>query len=484
VSLSNRWKLAAFLASGMIVAPALAADSGSSQPDLSGEIQALKARIDQLQTQQDAQNLASREAQQRAAQDSLIKDASQHSQLFDSVGFSAGWNASKQQFFIGSEDGKFYAHPIIIFQFRGIANDREKTKKHFSDDTQLGFEIRRAKWGFDGNLFTPDLTYKFQWQGTQTTAPTVEYAFAQYVFAKHIAGGDFALRAGQFRGVFSKEETVGDTNQLLAERSLANALIGGNAPAAGAVQPNAVQGVDLLWLGRENPVHAEIVVHDGYAGALTTFTQPHGTAVVFPQVPANPPSNPSYGGVQGRVDWKLFGDWTDTTDFTGINSGKKDLLDIGVGADYSDEQGAKALRYTADAQYQISHKLSLYVAGYGDNFNFRRVKTPATTPHIINNYGGLIQGGYLLTPAWQAVARYSVTKLDDKFKIGGWGTFQEIAAGLNYFGPDGTWGNHAKFTVDVNYLPDGTPAAAGLEYLASTANRSEVVLRAQWQVWF
>jgi hypothetical protein len=323
VSLSKKQKLVWLLAAGVIAGPATAAESVDSQPDVSGEIQALRARIDQLESQQIARQKAAAEGDHQIALDSSLKDAAQHSQLMDSVGFSAGWNPAKQQFFIGSEDGKFYAHPIIIFQFRGILNDREKAKKHSTDDTQLGFEIRRAKFGFDGNLFSPDLTYKFQWQGSQTTAPTIEYAFGQYVFAKNIAGaGDLAVRAGQFRGIFSREENVSDSNQLLIERSLANALVGGNAPAAGAVQANAVQGVDLLWLGKNNPVHAELTVHNGYAGALTAFTQPHGTPVTFPQVPVNPPSNPSFGGVQGRVDWKVFGDWADTTDFTGINSGK------------------------------------------------------------------------------------------------------------------------------------------------------------------
>jgi hypothetical protein len=80
------------------------------------------------------------------------------------------------------------------------------------------------------------------------------------------------------------------------------------------------------------------------------------------------------------------------------------------------------------------------------------------------------------------IARYSVSKLDDDFEIAGTSTFQEYSVGLNWFGPNGTWGNHAKFTVDLNYLPDGSPSEPGLDYLASPGN-AQIVLRTQFQLW-
>jgi hypothetical protein len=400
----------------------------------------------------------------------------------DAVGLTGVWDAARQQFFLGTEDGTFYLHPAVYFQFRGIVNDREQFKKHHTDDTQMGFEVRRLKFAFDGNLFTPDLTYKFQWQDSIAGAPTLEYGWVQYVLLKRIGGtGDVAIRAGQFKDIVFKEEFTGDPFQLLVERSLANVLVGGNAPLS-----NLTQGVDFMWLGKESPLHAELLIHNGFGSALTAFTQPRGTAVVFPQVPANPPTNPSFGGATARVDYKVFGDWADTTDFTGMNSGKKDLLDLGAGVDYTSAQGEEALRYTVDAQYQIAKKLSIFAAGFGDNFMFRSVKSPKTTPHILNNFGAMIEGGYLITPAWQLVGRYTIVRLDPKVKPAGFtfSTFQEISAGLNWYGPNGSWGNHLKLTVDLNYLPDGTPAFGGLEYLASTGRHDEIVLRSQLQLWF
>ena len=180
------------------------------------------------------------------------------------------------------------------------------------------------------------------------------------------------------------------------------------------------------------------------------------------------------------MDYKFFGDWTDTTDLTGQNSGKHDLLDVGGGLDYTDAQGAAALRYSIDAQYQIAHKLALLVAGYGNHFDFR-----GNAPGVAGsqkNFGAQVEGGYSLTPSWQLVARYSVVKLDKAFKLAGTGTFQEFAIGANWFGPNGAWGNHAKFTLDLNYLPSGSPGAGGLDYLASPGE-DELVLRMQFQLW-
>lgn len=455
------------------------AGTPTSQPDIDSEIRSLRARIDQLEADQQARARADQEAQLQASLDRASEDADRHSRFLDAPSFSAGWNKSKSQFFIGSEDGSFYFHPGIIFQVRGVVNDREKAKKHDTGDTQLGFEIRRAKFYFDGNLFTPDLIYKFQWQDSVAGgAPTLEYAWAQYTFLKNVAGaGDVAVRAGQFKDIPFKETFTGDNVQLLAERSQAEAIVGGAAPPS-----NLVQGVDFLWLGKNNPLHAELLLSDGYGSGLTTFGQPHGTSVTLPQSPANPPTNPPYAGAAARVDWKVFGDWADTLDFTGVNSGKKDLLDLGAGIDYTSAQAQQAIRYTADLQYQIARKLSIFAAGYGDYFDYRDLKKGL--PGFVNNFGGLLEGGYLLDPALQIVGRYSISKLDSHSKIAGVGTFQEFAAGINWFGPHGQWGNHAKFTLDVSYLPDGTPANAGADYLASPSSKREIVLRSQFQLWF
>jgi hypothetical protein len=453
----------------------LAADPATepTTKELLDQIKQLQNKVEQLEAKQNQSS-----ADVATTVDKIVNDASRRSQLLVTDGnLAGGWNAQKQQFYLGSEDGNFYLHPSVILQFRGNVNYRENAKDSGNSSTEEGFEIRRAKFGFDGNIFTPDLTYRLQWQDNSTGTPNLEYGFVQYVFQHNVWGNaDLGVRAGQGKNIIFKEENVGDTAQLMVERSMAESLVGGNAPPS-----NLVQGVDFLVLGKENPFHADFQVNDGYGSGNTNFTQPHGTVPTFPQDPSAPPNNPGNFGTAVRLDWKVFGDWADTNDFTGKNSGKKDLLDIGGGVDYTDAEGATAVRYTIDAQYQIAQKLSVYVAGYGAHFDFR--DTAAGVPGSQNNYGAQAEAGYSLNRAWQLVGRLSISKLDDEFEVNGTSTFQEYAVGMNWYGPDGAWGNHAKFSFDLNYLPDGSPSLPGLDYLASQGN-NQFVLRTQFQLWF
>ncbi len=468
----------------MALPPILARADEPAQPgsNVAAQIGELQQQLNELKIQQAHQREVIQQKEKQATVDGVLNDADKHSQMLDVTGISAGWNEKKKQFFIGSEDGNFYFHPIGIFQVRYNLNDREHAKKSGDGDFEQGFEIRRSKFGFDGNVFTPDLTFKLQWQDGTAGAPVLEHGWAQYVYAKNAFNiGDLAVRVGQTKDIVFKEEFTGETNQLMTERSLANNLIGGNQPPS-----NVLQGVDFLLLGKENPLHVEVELHNGFGGANTSFAQPHGPATTFPQIPVDPPTNAGNWGVSARADYKVFGDWADTTDLTGINNGRHDLLDIGAGVDFTDAQGAQAIRYTVDAQYQISRKLAIFAAGYGSHYEFRNLAAtaPASTQ---NNYGGMIEGGYLIDPAWQLVARYDVVKLDSNFKVGGaggQGTFQEAEVGVNWFGPNGSWGNHARLSTELCYLPNGVTAQSGLDYLASSKNNNEFVLRTQFQLWF
>jgi hypothetical protein len=220
-----------------------------------------------------------------------------------------------------------------------------------------------------------------------------------------------------------------------------------------------------------------LIFDNGDNSGLTNFTD---------VTPAGAQDN--FGG-GARADYKVMGDWADNSDLTGIQA-KKDFLDIGAGVHYS--QGATVLpvgrpssstvRWDIDAQYTVAKKFVLYGAFLGDYIG---ANSTAAGKHERTDTGGLIEGGYSLTPAWELVARYDVTNFDNSFKVAGRQFFQEAGLGVNWFlGDEGSFGNHAKVTVDCDYLPDGTPALTGLDYLASPAGRDAVALRAQFQLWF
>ena len=104
--------------------------------------------------------------------------------------------------------------------------------------------------------------------------------------------------------------------------------------------------------------------------------------------------------------------------------------------------------------------------------------------HLYEWEGRCATYGYFLDPAWQLIARYGIVALDRDFKVGNQDKFHEIAAGVNFFlGDRGSYGNRAKITVDVTYLPNGSPAALGNDFRASPNKKDEIVGRAQLQLW-
>jgi hypothetical protein len=447
---------------------AVQAGAQAEPPDLRQKVEALEAEVRELREQRAITPVYSvRDVDAVIA--AVQADASART-----PGLSRGGSAGHDEkgFFIKSDDGNFALYPDLFVQFRGVANYREDGKRGDSSSTESGFEMRRAKIGFYGTAFSPDLTFRFLWQDTVTGgALALQYGYAQYTFAHNVAGnGDLAIRAGQFKNIVFKEEFTPDRAQLMVERSLANALLGG------AALGSETQGVDLLFIGAENPLHAELLIDDGIRSSNTDFrdNQPVTTVVGGVSTTTNVATN---FGVAGRVDYKVFGKWKDADDLTGI-AGREDLLVIGGGVDFSQGDNNSTVHYTVDAQYQLRRKLVLLAALYGNQVDLRNTSGPSNR----SDWGVQVEAGYFITPALQAIARYSLVKFDSSFKTGGEDTFHEISGGLNwFFGKDGEFGNRAKLTIDVNYLPNGSPAQPGLDYLANPNKKDEVVVRTQLQ---
>ncbi|MGD0463085.1 MAG: hypothetical protein ABSB74_11425 [Tepidisphaeraceae bacterium] len=142
--------LAAGIISVGFVASAALATAPSTQPSptdqqLLNRINALEDEVHQLraqqqQTQQQSQQQGPQK-QETSGADSLLQvqtDADEHSQLLDtSGGFVGGWNPQKMQFYVGTDDGKFYFHPGVIMQFRYV--EAYTNRPH---DSTEGFEVR------------------------------------------------------------------------------------------------------------------------------------------------------------------------------------------------------------------------------------------------------------------------------------------------------------------------------------------------------
>jgi hypothetical protein len=406
-----------------------------TREQLQQELVALKARIAKLEAK--AQSDPAVQASAQTTKQDVLADAEKRSKLPTG---SAGWDKG---FFIKSDDGNFSLRPSAQMQFRHIANLSEDDDG--DDHLDSGFEVRRMRFRFDGNVFSPDLTYSFVFD-TDRSSGTVSLldAWAAYKFADQ-----WTVRLGQFKESVFHERDLQPFTQLAVERSLVDAVLGGN-------QTYRVQGVSLIYGGgKDDAVRAEFAVHDGANSRNTNFEDT---------------ANGDFG-FGARGEYKLKGDWADYKDFTAKGT-KSDLLVLGVGGDYTQAGDSDILRSTADAQWENTTGLGLYGAIHG---NFSDGSLGDGT-----DWGFLAQAGYLINKKVEVFGRYDVVLFDDDTINGD--TFNEFTIGANYFlGPDGAYLHRAKFTLDFVYLPDGAPSAqTGLGILAS--DQDEFVVRGQFQL--
>jgi hypothetical protein len=440
-----------------------------TQAELLKQLDALKAKVEQLEAKQQQIEARPSTAEVDATVDRVIQDADSHSQLLDAEGFTAGYNKGK--FLIQSADGNFVLNPNLQFQYRFVANSREDGKHGDEDSTDSGFEVRRLKFAFDGTVYG-NIDYKFQWATSRTNGtPVLDEGWVRYKFK----GTPWAIQAGSLISDWDRETGVGSKRQLAVERSFLH-----DALSAGATNSDIyVQGVRGIY-DNGGALRASLSYTDGFATRNTPFTDTGGGST-FLQI-----ANPQWG-VQGRVDYKIQGDWKQYDDFTALHN-TKDLLVIGGGFEWDTADNINALFHTVDVQWepQAVKGLSAYGAFVGLQRDFRNA--PAGGTGVTYDWGFLVQAGYLLSDHWEVFGRYDYTSFDSDAPptTGSIGAaadvtdnVHEITAGLNYYIHD----HAAKFTADVTWLPNGSPVdlnAAGI--LQQSNDSNQFLFRAQFQL--
>ena len=448
---------------GAATARAADAPDAPRVDDLKQQIQVLQERVRNLESGGTSTRPSVAADDPATISSVLADDAERRSRVLNLAaggGLTAGYDKG---FFLKSEDGNFLLKPSVNFQFRYVANERNdvggaSTEDQFSD----GFEVRRARFRFDGNVISPKLTYSFVWDTNRAGGNvTLLDAWAQYQLTP-----DLAVKGGQFKESWDHERDVSGFQQLAVDRSLIDAFLGGNLT-------DRVQGVSLILGGtKDRPYRAELAYHDGANSKNTNF-QDYPTGASASVVNAA-----THWGTGLRGEYKLSGDWANYKDFTAKGT-KNNLLVVGGGAEYSDHIGYNVLLATADVQWELADRLGIFGAvnaSYNDPHS-------GSSNSSRTDYGALVQAGYLLNKKWEVFGRYDFVKLDeDAVPAGAEDLIQEITAGFNYYlGPDGNALHRAKFTVDFTYLPDGSPSdqtQAGV--LASDGD--EFLLRAQFQL--
>jgi len=445
------------VAAGALAALGAAGTARAAEPtteQLMQQIQQLQAKVDQMETKQQAVNSKDVDATVEA----VLKDADKRSQLLQMEGFTAGWTKDKG-FRIQDAAGNWVLHPNFQFQFRSVTSFRHDGKQvdasgQGSDDIENGFEIRRMKFGFDGNAFTPDLTYFFLWntaQGSVSGGNDAGSVFLEQAWIKYFFNDDWAFRVGQFVNPVFHEQTTSSKYTLEVERSLANILITGS-------NESFTQAISLIYDHKDSQIQAEFGLEDGFTSGNTDF------------VDKNEGASQNWG-IFGRVNFFVNGTREQYKDFTAMGN-RNDLLVFGVGADLTEMGNDTQYLWTADCQWENTAGLGVYAAAIGNYLD------SGDLDNQFCNYAFLIQAGYMINDRWEVFGRYDFTKVDEAITSGGHDEFCEITLGANWY----VGGNHnAKVTVDLSWLPNGCPADIGaLDYLAT--DDDEVVIRGQFQL--
>lgn len=430
----KRRTIPALVAGALGMGGALAMAAEPTQQELLVQLQELQAKV------------AAMEAKQVNTQDvdatvaSVLADADRRSQLMQVEGFTAGYNKGK--FVIQSADGNFVLNPFVQFQLRWVTNWRDEPVDGSDDETEDGFEIRRSRFGFQGNMFTPDLQYKFMWDSDdEGGGVSLLDAYIKYQFSDA-----WAFRAGQYKDNVYHEETTSSTKQLAVDRSLVNELIGGGLT-------DRVQGVNLIW-DDGGKMRAEFGYNDGAGSSNTDFQDENSTDF----------------GISGRFEWMIGGeDWKYYEDFTAMGN-DSDIFVMGAGGNWTQSGDDNAYFHTVDAQWENAGGLGIYAAylglaadgDAGDSYN----------------WGFLVQAGYMLNEQWELYGRVDYTDPDDDGDLGiGTDDTTEITIGVNYY----LKGHAAKVTIDGFYLPDGSPSnESGIGVLAG--DNDEFGIRGQFQL--
>ena len=470
------------------------------------KIEQLESKISTMETRHDAEIAAIRNengdkwlTQQRAQEirelvNDVLSDSETRSSLQGSP-LTAGWHNG---FFIGSADGNFKLEVSGEIQARMAFNNQPSANRVPPNDgpsSEYGFEMRRVKLGFDGNILDPSWTYKIRMgfnqnspvtQTSDTFQNTINTFVLEQAYIRKDFGNGFSITTGQWKSNFNYEESVSSTDQQFVERTLINQYF----------NTKWIQGVQLEY--QTANVRANINYNDG-----------GGNRNVGVVSVSNDPGMNVEWATAGRVELKLAGEWKhfrELMSFRGSDDG------IQVAAAYNWQRGGSNnklngdfvgnsdgvnLSYTADFNARFSGA-SFFAAFLGNTFYSR---PDGAAP--VNSYGAVVQGGYFVSEDVELAARWEWLNVSggttdinaagpDRGRASAINAqhFSIYTVGANYYISK----NAIKLNGDVGYVVGGilfqnglyNQLISGADYRSDQTSGStgQVVLRIQLQLVF
>ncbi|MAJ46712.1 MAG: hypothetical protein CBC35_05315 [Planctomycetes bacterium TMED75] len=438
---------------------------------------------------------ASRSEAIRSLVQDVLADSSLRTNLQD-TGLNVGYTLANG-FHITTEDNSFHLRIMGESQVRWVFNrsrsgqqysnadivpDRSQNRQTVSGpETGWGFQIRNLKVKLLGHVVDPSWEFKIELAFRQDNAE----AIFQDAYINKDLGDGFSFRVGQFKAPWLREQLVSSVFQLAADRSIIDGYF------------NAGRSVGFQGQYRNESLSLRAFYGNGFKSAMNT----NSSFTNF----ANAPTNWAFAG---RLDWKLFGNWTEMEDFNARSDQEPGVM-LGVAAmgqkfnsnaafndpfnvDIASDQGPLSALFlrvpesidgtemygiTADFTAKFAN-WSFYAAAVWQRFDLTssaEIDLPGVTGSLdlgfgsVNSWGAMVQSGYLLTDQVELFARYAYlapdlndTPIDFSGTVSGTPVFAQgslalgsttssvLTLGTNYFITQ-----NLKFTFDwgINFDP-------------------------------
>lgn len=474
---------------------------------------ALAAKVERLEERvaADGDWLTEQRAQQiRDIVSDVLADGSARDALRGD-GAAAGYDKSKG-FFLSSGDGNYTLSLKGDMQLRWALNGRsiasgaaaQGSPANTTADESWGFEFRRVRLTFFGNVIDPSWTYEVK-MAYNRNATSGTNGFLDDAFVAKDLGDGWSLRVGQFKPPFLREELVSAVSQLAVERSLVN----------DAFTAARAQGLRLGWQDERFKIEAfygdtmranataPYAVTTGSAGPLNAG----GALGVAASQNTGFSANQSDYAFAARVEWKPTGEWKQFRDMQSFRGEEQGML-FGL-AGYAEQVDAVLsadgatpdviLSATADATLDFGGA-HLFASGVIRNVSLQSPQAVrgGGTDDGLHQWGALVQGGVFVTDDVEAFARYEIGNSDtDQYRtqasalLASGEELSVATIGINWW-LAGSKNKQVKWTTDFGFSfePMIDFAASGADYLPdSTAaggetNDGQWVIRSQLQFMF
>ncbi len=383
-----------------------------------------------------------------------LSDAQQRTSLLGAAG-SAGWDKG---FYLSSDDGAFKLKITGQVQARAVWNNRDDSG---GDDSIFGFEMRRVKLGFGGNLCSKDFTYKVKGAFSRKSGTfALEDAWGAYKL-----NDTMKIKWGQFKAPFLREELTSSSKQVAVDRSYVTEL----------TTLNFSQGVGLVWA--QDKVRGTFMFNEG-APISMTGDNGSGANTAFA-------ADGNEWAATGRVEFLALGeDWGQFKDYTSWSDDEDGVL-IGAALHYQKDEredgppdtDTDVFGWTVDASVEFGGAhVEAYVVGLSSDNN-----TAGTAD--FDQVGYAITGGVFLDPdKLELFGRWEHYDFDGAAAAGYNNEIDLFTVGANYY----FHGHNAKWTTDVIFAGDPVPdGSSGLGIEKDAADQDgQFVFRTQMQFLF